>query len=221
VPGSPRIDLGEGFVRSAELLEELRSDITKAYAALETQRDSQYFRRCVVRAIYSFIEATVESIKVELRSTIRCGHYTAPLSDKESEALGSLHVVGPRSDKFLPLDQNVKATFRLASKIWALKGYSLNTQGEDFQDFLRSKSARNRLTHPKTYYDIEVTDFDMHCHTIAGMWMQAELRSLHEARIRSLAEALPAEEREAFVQSFLTRNGRTDESDSVEPAADA
>ena len=70
MPGGPNIKLGEGFVRSTELLQELQGDIDHAYGALENDRDSQYLRRCVVRAIFSFIEAAIEFIKVELRSTI-------------------------------------------------------------------------------------------------------------------------------------------------------
>jgi len=205
VPGSPRVDLGEGFVRSGELLQELRNDVESAYAALEKARDSQYLRRCVVRAVFSFIEAAIESVKVELRSTIRCGHFTDPLSDRERETLGSLHVIGPRQDKFFPLDQNAKRTFRLATKIWNLESFRLSTNTEAFQDFLRAKSARNRLTHPKTFYDIEVNDHDMHCHTIAGTWVQAQLGRLYEARVRALAKGFPEEEREKFIQEFVGR----------------
>lgn len=219
MPGSPRTDIGEGFVRSSELFQELQNDIASAYAALELDRDSQYLRRCVVRAIFSFIEAAIESVKVELRSTIRSGHFTDQLSDREKETLGSLHVIGPRQDKFLPLDQNVKRIFRLAAKIWKLKNFRLNTGDEDFQDFLRAKSARNRLTHPKTFYDIEVNDFDMHCHTIAGMWIHAELGRLYEARIRSLAETLPTDDREQFIREFLDR--RKSSSVAKEGAHDA
>jgi len=203
VPGIPQI--GEGFVRQQELIEQLREDISSSYAALENDRSSQYLRRCVVRAVFSFIEAAIECIKWELRSTVRTGEFIGQLSDKERETLGSLHVVGARDDKFLPLDQNVKRTFRLAAKIWQLKEFRLNTHGEDFQDFLRAKSARNKLTHPKTVYDIEVTDHDMHCHTIAGMWMQSELVRLVNSRLAALAESLPESDREAFMKDI--KNG--------------
>ena len=202
MPGNPRIDLGEGFVRYQELIEQLREDIASAYSALEESKSSQYLRRCVVRFVFSFMEAVIESIKWELRSSVRLGEFTGQISDREKETLGSLHVVGPRDDRFLPLDQNIKRTFRLAAKIWQLKTFRLNTDGKEFQDFLRAKSARNRLTHPKTVYDIEVTDDDMHCHTIPGMWFQAELVRLFEARIAALAECLPEANREQFIKKI-------------------
>jgi hypothetical protein len=187
MPGNPRIDLGEGFVRQHELIEQLREDIDTAYRLLEKDRSSQYLRRCVVRAIFSFIEALIECVKWELRSSVRAGEFLGLLSAAEQEVLGSLHVIGARNDKFLSLDQNIKKTFRLATKIWQLTDFYLDTSGTDFQDFLRAKLARNRLTHPKTVYDIEVNDYDMSCHTIAGMWVQVEMLRLFEARIDSLA----------------------------------
>ena len=133
---------------------------------------------------------------------MRLDEFKGQLSDREKETLGSLHVVGPRDDRFLPLDQNIKRTFRLAAKVWQLKTFRLDTDGEDFQDFLRAKSARNRLTHPKTVYDIEVTEDDMHCHTIAGVWVQGELNRLFKARVEALAEGLPESEREQFIKDL-------------------
>lgn len=195
MPGHPRVDKGEGLIRTHDLLEVLRADIDAAYRALEPERDSQYLRRCVVRAIFSFIEAVVECVKVELRSTVRLGYYAEQaLTLKERETMGPLAVIGAEAGKFLPLDQNIKRTFKLAAKMWALN-FRLATGDEDFRDLLAAKSARNRLTHPRTFYDIEVTDQDMHCHTVAGMWMQNELRRLFEARVESLARALSEPDR--------------------------
>jgi hypothetical protein len=203
MPGTPRIDLGEGFVRQQELIEQLRKDIADAYSALEKDRSSQYLRRCVVRSVFSFIEALLECVKWELRSSVRMKEFESELSEKEKETLGSLHVTGSRNDKFLSLDQNVKRTFRLAAKVWELKDFRLNTGGEDFQDFLRAKAARNRLTHPKTVCDIEVTDYDMSCHTIAGMWIQSEVRRLMRTRIATLIAQIPEEERDLFEKELL------------------
>lgn len=199
MPGHPRIDKGEGLIRSHDLLEVLRSDIDAAYRALEDDRSNQYLRRCVVRAIFSFIEAVVECIKVELRSTVRLGYYPeSRLTPKELETLGPLFVISAAPGKFLPLDQNLKRTFRLAAKVWHLN-FRLATSDENFADFRAAKSARNRLTHPRTYYDVEVTDHDMHCHTIAGMWVQGELHRLFRARVESLTQAMSDKERQRLL----------------------
>jgi len=199
MPGYPRIDKGEGLIRTHDLLEVLRADIDAAYRALEAERESQYLRRCVVRGIFSFIEAVVECVKVELRSTVRLGYYPEnALTSKERETLGPLAVIGAPLGKFLPLDQNIKRTFKLATKVWVLD-FRLATSGEDFHDFLAAKSARNRLTHPRTLYDVEVTDHDMHCHTVAGMWVQNEFQRLFNARVESLMQGLSDPDRKRLM----------------------
>jgi hypothetical protein len=200
VPGTAQLE--KGLIRTYELLEALQKDIDTAYATLEKNRESQYLRRCLVRAVFSYIEALVECIKVELRSTVRTRLYRGELTKKDHETLGPLHVIGAKTGKFLPLEQNVKRTFRLAAKIWDLRTFRLRTEGQDFQDFLAAKSARNRLTHPRTFYDIEVTDQDMHCHTIAGMWAQAEFKRLFKARVRGLADQLSENDRAALLKEL-------------------
>jgi hypothetical protein len=190
MPGS--VERGQGFVRQHELIEQLQGDVDKAYTLLEEDKSSQYLRRCVVRAVFSLIEALIECLKWELRSSVRTGRFQGRLTPTEQEVLGALHVIGQRSDKFLTLDQSVKKTFRLAAKIWDLPNFKLNTGGADFEDFLSAKVARNRLTHPKTVYDIEVTDLDMHCHTIAGIWLLAEFRRLFQFRTDALDQSIAA-----------------------------
>ncbi len=186
-------NLGEGFIRSHELLEELFKDINLAYQMLENDKQSQYLRRCVVRANFSFIEAMIEVIKVELRSTIRTVKYELKLTEKDKEVLGSTFIFNSKQDKFLSLEINIKKTFKLATKIWEIKKFQLVTDTQDFQDFLAAKSARNKLTHPKSYYDIEVTDIDMHYYTTALFWLKTEFSRLFKARIDSLESNIVAQ----------------------------
>jgi len=192
MPGTPT--LGDGLIRTVDLLDHLRADIESAYALLEEDRTSQFRRRCVVRAVFSYIEALVECIKVEIRLTVRLQPEEFSLSDREREVLGPLSVIGATVGKFLPLDENVKSTFRLAAKVWTLDSFQLATNDPAYKDFIFAKSARNRLTHPRTYYDIEVTDYDMYCHTVAGMWVQSEFARLFRARQDSILSHVSHEE---------------------------
>ena len=208
MPGAPRIAKGEGLIRTYDLLEHLRADIDAGYEALERERDSQYLRRCVVRAIFSYIEAVIECIKVEVRSTIRTDQYRGALTDREKEALGPLTTMGAKPGRFLPLEQNPKRTFELAAKVWMLDEFELQTSGEAHSSFLTAKNARNRLTHPKTYYDIEVTDLDMHYHTVAGMWVQAQFKRLFNARVEKLLSDLGRDDAELLRRELKgVRNG--------------
>ena len=103
--------------------------------------------------------------------------------------------------KFISLEANVKRTFRLAAKVWGAD-FKLSMSGTDFRDFIAAKKARNKLTHPRTFYEIEVTDNDMYLHTVAGMWFQAEVRRLFKARIREMAEDLSVSDREQLLRDF-------------------
>jgi len=198
MPSTP--DKGEGLIRTHDLLEELHADIEAGYRKLEADKQSQYLRRCVVRAVFSFIEAAIECLKVELRSAVRLGYFAEEdLTPKDRETLGSLSIFPAQDEKFLPLDSNIKRTFKLAAKIWALD-FKLCTGDQDYVDFKSAKCARNKLTHPRSFYDIQVTDEDMHCHTIAGWWVQREFQRLVESRVESLAKTLSGPDRDQLLR---------------------
>lgn len=178
---------GEGLVRSHDLLEALSSDLDIAFEVLEKDKPNQYLRRSVVRAIFSYVEAVIEVIKIEIRCSLRLERPNFELSKKNRELLGSIYSTSPDKGRQVPLEQNLKSTFKLAATVWDLD-FQLNSDGDDYRDFLIAKSYRNKLTHPKTYYDIEVTDDDMHYHAIAGMWVEAEFERLMKVRIAGLKE---------------------------------
>ncbi len=187
MPESPKI--AGGLIRGHDLLEELNNDIIEAYKTLEEDRESQYLRRCLVRCVFAYIEAVIEIIKVELRSNLRTEFCTVALTEKEQEIIGSLSN-NRENDRHLSLEDNLKRTFKLAFKIWDIDGYRLDTSGEDYQDFLRAKLARDKLTHPKTYYDIQITDQDMSYHSIAAQWVRTSFEQLFMLRVEQLRSSV-------------------------------
>lgn len=200
MPGIPVI--GEGLIRTHDLLEVLGGDVSTAYADLEEDRQSQFKRRCVARAVFSFIEAAIECIKVELRSTVRMQDVQEELSKSELETLERLALIHLRSTRFLPLDQNVKRTFKLAAKLWEID-FRLSTDGESFRSFRTAKSARDALTHPKCYYDVEVTDLDMHHYSVAYEWFRHEFHRLLRSRVESIMKGLPTKDVAAMRQGLM------------------
>jgi hypothetical protein len=115
------------------------------------------------------------------------------------ETLEMLSLVGPRPTKFLPLDQNIKRTFKLAAKLWGLR-FQLSTDGEAFRSFRAAKSARDVLTHPRRYYDVEVTDLDMHNYSVAYEWFRHEFDRLFRSRVESLMKGLSPDDAAAMRQ---------------------
>ncbi len=200
MPGAPSKP-GQGFICSGELLQELQSDVALGYEPLEGNGGSQYLRRSLVRAMFCFITTGVEMTKLEIRSTVRSGMCSAPLTDKEHEFLGSTYLVPPPVAKFFSLEANVKLTFRLAAKVW-MTDFKLNTSGADCRDFVAAKETRNKLTHPRTLYEIDVTDNGMHFHTILGRWFQFEFQRLFKARKHAIAKELAEQHRDQFRHGF-------------------
>jgi len=198
MPGVPNFAEGEGLIMMQDLILSLLEDVLKAYELLESDRSSQFFRRALARATFAYIEALIEAVRNELRSTIRSGVGMAELTPKDEETLGFLGVVGTPT-KFLPVEQGLKRTFKLAARIWGLD-FRLKTEGEYFRDFLAAKDARNRLMHPRTLQDVEVTDEDMACYTIAGQWVQTETQRLFRGRGDWLLSQMSPESRQAFLK---------------------
>lgn len=198
MPRISNIAEGEGLVMMPDLIPLLLEDVIKAYELLESDRSSQFFRRALARATFAYIEALIEAIRNELRSTIRSGGGMVELTPKDEETLGFLGVVGTPT-KFLPVEQGLKRTFKLAAKIWGLD-FRLETEGEPFLDFLAAKDARNRLMHPRTLHDVEVTDEDMACYTSAGHWVQTETQRLFRARGDWILSKMSPELRESFLK---------------------
>ncbi len=194
MPGYPDIAAGDGLVMMHDLIEELRADVHKAYEILESDRNSQFFRRSAARAIFAYVEALLEAIRTEIRSTLRLEMFKGELTKREEETLGFRHIVGVPG-KLLALEVAVKRVFKLAAKVWLLD-FQLNAGGESYRDFIVAKMGRNKLTHPRTVYDIQVTDEDMHYYTVAGLWVQTEMQRLFKARQEAIIAMMSPEARE-------------------------
>lgn len=205
MPTRPDIQKGEGFTRTSELLEAMQDDIHTAYETLEADRESQYLRRCVVRSVFSYIESMIECVKAEIKSTIRTGQYLGALTEKEMEVIGTLAIVNGDSGRPMPIDDNIRKTFKIAGKVWDLD-FKLDTRGNDFTTFKIAKASRNRLVHPRTYYDIQVTDDDMADHTIAGMWAQKEFHRLMKARVDAVMARVSGKQK-AFLEEMRNIGG--------------
>lgn len=196
MPEQPNIPISEGLVRTYDLLEHLVDDVGKAFETLESDKTSPYLRRCLARTVFAFIEGVIQIAKWEINASVRRDETSIELSEKDREILLEQKKINGEVIKILiPVDENLRKTFRLAAKVWGLKNYSM-TEGKEYKEFRAAKKARNRLTHPRTYYDITVTDADMHCYASSFLWVQEEFISLMNNRVESLVQELPAELRQ-------------------------
>lgn len=196
---APDISQGEGLIRTYELFEHLIEDVYKSFEILEPEKESQYLRRVTVRNVFSFIEGIIQILKFEIRSDLRLKYYSADLSPKEKEILyEEKEKNGSKYCIFIPIDQNVKKTFKLAAKVWNLTEYSINTESHEYQWFINTKETRNRLTHPRTYYDINITDKEMAYLAQSFEWVRSEFFSIMKEKVESINQGLPKEVVERF-----------------------
>ncbi len=189
---TPDISKGEGFIRTYDLFEHLLDDVYKSLEMMLSDKESQYLRRVFVRNVFACIEGIVQILKYEISKDIRLGRYCVELTNKEKEVLyEEKYRNGDRTKIFIPIDKNVKKTFFVAGKVWGLSCFSLNTDGEKYRAFLKAKETRNRLAHPRTYYDIDITDTEIDAVGKAFEWVRSSFLSLMKEKVKSVSSELP------------------------------
>lgn len=139
-----------------DLLEDLTSDVYKAFDLLEEDKESQYLRRSAVKAVFSFIECIPYILKYKLRKDIASDRYKYELNQKEEDLLYEYE------DYKISLLDNFKKTFKLTKKVWGLNDLDLKTHTKEYQTLKNSISIRDRITHPKKHRDIIVRDKDIY-----------------------------------------------------------
>jgi hypothetical protein len=160
-----------------ELSEELdkvlkRGDKSDTFAP---QIYSQVERRLIMRSIFSYIEAVVFSMK---RTALE--RHPEALTDGEkmlaAEAAFELSEAGQvvkRAAK-VSLGSNIKFAFAIFSK--AYKTWSpLNLVNPGWQSLLRSIKARDRITHPKSPSDLQISDAELDDAHTGLNWFGASL----------------------------------------------
>ena len=177
MPGRADISKGEGLIRTHDLLEYLIADVNRAFAELEDDKSSQYLRRTTARSVFAFVEGVVQILKFEVRSALRKNGDGITLNAKDHEVMyEEREKDGKTIPVKVPIEVSIKRLFRVAPYVWGID-YCFDAGDEGYRNFLLAKKARNRLTHPRTYYDIEVTDFDMSCYAMTFIWLRDHFRS--------------------------------------------
>ena len=198
----PDILKGEGGTRPHELFKHLIEDVCESFKILEGQPESQYHRRTVARTVFSFVEGTVSILKLELRRDIEMERYSYNLKEEEREFLYEVKEHDGKEKRFfIPIDENIKKTFKFAVSVWRIKCFSLNTGESGYNSFIQAKETRNRLTHPKTYYDLQVTDDEMKDMARTFCWVNVSFKELLKIKISDLTKDLSKDIRDSLMKS--------------------
>jgi hypothetical protein len=122
----------------------LREDLL---ALLETESDSQHWRRNYVRVSASLIEGYAHCLREMCAVSFEC---VAPeISEKEAEVI--------RSERSFNANERIKLTLRAAYKLFELQP-APNFGGYEWPRAQRVLERRHLLMHPKTPDDLEISN---------------------------------------------------------------
>lgn len=129
--------------------------------------DNQFTRRAYIRNLFAMIEGAIWILKqTVLHAPVI--HKGAPkrlsvaeyalLSDKTYELKSNGQT--KEQTKYLRLPDNFRFTFNILSKYFCIE-FDLGIGTVAWDNFIEAQSIRNRITHPKTAKEFEVSDKDL------------------------------------------------------------
>lgn len=194
----PDLYKGEGLIRTYELLSTLTSDVQKDLEYLQKNKEAQNLRRNFVRSTFSFIDGIIQVLKFELKTDIRQENVKSNLTKSESEILYEVRMVNEKKIAWnIPTETNLKKTISITTKVWDLRKDIIDFSSNKYNSFLISKNTRNKLTHPRTYYDLEVSFEEVEQVRITFEWLKEGFAEIMKERIDSMQLTLP--------DDFITR----------------
>ncbi|MCC7113679.1 MAG: hypothetical protein IT520_04755 [Burkholderiales bacterium] len=151
----------------------LREDINCLLDKFDSDWASQTFRRLVVRACWSHIEAVVFGLKQisltaqNLGSGDISGKTRAFLEERQIvvNTVGDATIISVRADTI----KNVKLTLKLAARLFDVS-WQPQFSGSEWPLFRESVQIRHRITHPKSLKELEITDDEYDSHKTAYLW---------------------------------------------------
>lgn len=125
--------------------------------------DSQYSRRAYIRSFFALLEGSIWVFKQAIlhaptkdgKSKRMSPAEFALLSDKSYDLKSNGQT--KEQTKYLKLPENLRFTFSVLEKYFKTTS-DLGIGTVKWESFLEAQSIRNRITHPKTSDDFEVSD---------------------------------------------------------------
>ena len=143
-PLSAQVRMDAAFDNYFALSDILREDLS---ALLDSEIDSQHWRRNFVRVSASLIEGYAHCLREMCAVSFEC---VAPaISQKETEVL--------RSERSFDANERIKLTLRVAYKLFELQP-APNFGGSEWPRAQRVLAKRHLLMHPKSPADLEISD---------------------------------------------------------------
>lgn len=161
------------YMSKYKFFEEIYSDITTAYEKLEADKESQFYRRIVIRNNFAFLEMVTQIMKIETLRTISKGEANYNKIE-ESDVLfleNSKRSNGKLIRLQIPPEENFLRTVQISAKLWKLD-FTIQKDSNDFKTLLMAKGVRNSLSHPKNENDLYIDDYKMRISTESFLWIR-------------------------------------------------
>jgi hypothetical protein len=158
---------------------ELLGDVKQAEKMLK-ENDTQYLRRCYVRALFTGIEGTIYTLK---QAVVGIAAASGPpgydilrvLSVPEVAMLQEYSIDMASngkpiiSQKFIRLPDNIKFTVNIISKLCDY-AIDLDVKGIEWETFMEAIQIRHRITHPKIIEEFQITDDEIKLMRDVSSW---------------------------------------------------
>lgn len=155
-------------MKLGEIRDKLMPMIEDAHWAEEAldKEDNQFTRRAYIRSVFAMIEGSIWVLKqVVLNALVKQGGVKrlsvaeyAILSDKTYDLRSNGE---PKEQiKYLKLPENIRFTVHVLSKYFKVQ-LDLGIGTIAWDNFLAAQAIRNRITHPKTSSEFEISDTDI------------------------------------------------------------
>jgi hypothetical protein len=173
---SPRMKAGEQFL---EITEYAKVDIFHILDNLKQGSSmDQFWRRTLVRTFFAQVDAEISAMKqmaiIVAETPNTDPAETVVFTRAEIELLNEREYriqngVAEETKAKISLRTNLQFAFEMFRKA-SRSAFSLQTNGHQWECFLKAIKIRDRLTHPKTVQDLIVTDAEMSVITKAFTW---------------------------------------------------
>jgi len=158
------------FEEIREIMAILVSDALRSYALQGT--DVQCSRRIYARSVFALIESLTENLKhIALSSNKLTGRKPSAaeisLLKEETYALtesGELY----KDPKYIDLPRNIRFTYRVCARLFNSE-YKLEVN-EGWSVFMHAFDIFNRINHPKSVGDLQISDADLDSIDQAHQW---------------------------------------------------
>ncbi len=164
--------LNKNLNELSDMVQVLGDDCSEQYSSIQ-DNNSQTHRRAYVRSVFALIEGVLHRMKL---TAAHMGSHMFTLSIPELVMINEEtfdvddkgEVVAKRV--FVKFLNNVKFAFRTYSKSFG-SSFELSLGGKGWWSLRECVKVRDRLMHPKTILDLEVTDAEVDATKIAFNWI--------------------------------------------------